>query len=180
VSKLVIYSEDSKVIERLDSDADIAAKFLDIGVDFFQWQADQEITDNMDNEAILKAYSSQIDKLIKTKGYESVDVVSMHSDHPDKKMLREKFLAEHTHSEDEVRFFVKGSGLFSLHINGLIYSILCNKNDLISVPAKTPHWFDMGENPNFTAIRLFNNPDGWIANFTGDDIANRFPKLVLM
>jgi 1,2-dihydroxy-3-keto-5-methylthiopentene dioxygenase len=35
----------------------------------------------------------------------------------------------------------------------------------------------MGPNPTFTAIRLFNNPDGWVARFSGDTIAARFPLL---
>jgi 1,2-dihydroxy-3-keto-5-methylthiopentene dioxygenase len=35
----------------------------------------------------------------------------------------------------------------------------------------------MGPNPSFTAIRLFNNPEGWVAHFTGDRIAGRFPLL---
>jgi 1,2-dihydroxy-3-keto-5-methylthiopentene dioxygenase len=26
-------------------------------------------------------------------------------------------------------------------------------------------------------IRLFSNTDGWVAEFTGDDIASRFPRL---
>ncbi len=56
-------------------------------------------------------------------------------------------------------------------------SVLCEKNDLISVPAHTPHWFDMGSEPNFTAIRIFDNPEGWIAQFTGDDIASAYPRL---
>ena len=55
--------------------------------------------------------------------------------------------------------------------------VLCEKDDLISVPANTLHWFDMGPNPLFTAIRLFNNPDGWVAKFSGEDIATRFPLL---
>ncbi len=55
--------------------------------------------------------------------------------------------------------------------------VLCEKNDLISVPAHTPHWFDMGSEPNFTAIRIFDNPEGWIAQFTGDDIASAYPRL---
>ena len=64
-----------------------------------------------------------------------------------------------------------------MHIADRVYSVLCEKGDLISVPAGTKHWFDMGPNPEFTAIRLFNNPEGWVANFTGDDIAGRFPML---
>ena len=35
----------------------------------------------------------------------------------------------------------------------------------------------MGENPNLTAIRLFTAPEGWVAHFSGNDIARRFPKL---
>ncbi len=55
--------------------------------------------------------------------------------------------------------------------------MLCEKNDLISVPAGTKHWFDMGEEPHFVAIRLFNNPEGWVAKFTGDAIAKSSPGL---
>jgi 1,2-dihydroxy-3-keto-5-methylthiopentene dioxygenase len=43
------------------------------------------------------------------------------------------------------------------------------------VPANTTHWFDMGENPNFKCIRFFTTENGWEANFTGSDIATRFP-----
>lgn len=174
MSKMIISDESANIIEKIDSNFDISKKLSSVGVDFYQWIADKDITFEMSQESILESYKTEIDKLISNKGYQAVDVVSMHPDHPDKDSLRQKFLSEHTHSEDEVRFFVKGSGLFSLHIGELVYSILCSKNDLISVPANTPHWFDMGEYPEFTAIRLFNNPDGWIAKFTGSDISNRF------
>ena len=111
------------------------------------------------------------------RGYVTVDVISLTSDHPQKAELRAKFLEEHRHAEDEVRFFVAGRGLFTLHIEDKVYAVLCEKNDLISVPAGTRHWFDMGEHPHFVAIRLFNNPEGWVAQFTGEDIAGRFPRL---
>ena len=76
-----------------------------------------------------------------------------------------------------------GTGLFTRPFapkvlpGGKVYAALCEKDDLISVPASTRHWFDMGPNPSFTAIRLFNNPEGWVADFTGDNIAGRFPLL---
>jgi 1,2-dihydroxy-3-keto-5-methylthiopentene dioxygenase len=47
----------------------------------------------------------------------------------------------------------------------------------ISVPADTRHWFDMGSAPNFTAIRVFDNPEGWVVHFTGDKIADAYPRL---
>lgn len=91
-------------------------------------------------------------------------------------MLRRKFLDEHTHSEDEVRFFVAGSGLFSLHLGSQVFEVRCEQGDLISVPANTKHWFDMGPEPSFVAIRLFTNPTGWVAHFTGNQIAIQFPR----
>ncbi len=97
--------------------------------------------------------------------------------HPHKDELRAKFLDEHIHSEDEVRFFAAGRGLFSLHIDEHVYAVLCQKGALISVPAGSKHWFDMGEHPRFTALRLFNNPEGWVAQFSGDTIAQHFPTL---
>ena len=76
-----------------------------------------------------------------------------------------------------MRFFVQGYGLFYLHVGEQIFGVLCEKGDLISVPANVTHWFDMGENPNLACIRLFTNPDGWVANFTNNDISKLFPTL---
>lgn len=126
---------------------------------------------------MLAAYRPEIDRLVAERGYRSVDVVSLDPAHPEREALRRKFLAEHTHADDEVRFFVAGSGLFTLHAAGRVYAVLCEQDDLISVPAGLPHWFDMGSAPAFTCIRLFNDPAGWVARFTGDEIATRFPVL---
>ena len=39
------------------------------------------------------------------------------------------------------------------------------------------HWFDMGENPDFKCIRLFTTENGWVGDFTGSEIATRFPGM---
>ena len=78
--------------------------------------------------------------------------------------------------EDEVRFFVAGSGLFTLHVGGKVYEVECVQDDLIAVPDSTLHWFDMGEEPSFIAIRFFTEPDGWVGHFTGEEIAKKFPR----
>lgn len=146
-------------------------------VRFERWQADRDLGSNPTPETVINAYQHAIDRLVKEKGYQSWDVISLRADNPNKDELRAKFLNEHTHGEDEVRFFVEGAGLFCLHIGDEVFQVLCEKNDLISVPAGTPHWFDMGSEPNFTAIRIFDNPEGWIAQFTGDAIADGYPRL---
>ncbi|MFT8209995.1 MAG: 1,2-dihydroxy-3-keto-5-methylthiopentene dioxygenase [Symbiopectobacterium sp.] len=179
MSALTIFNDNDASQPVWDSrDADAIQKELAaIGVRFERWQADRSLSASPAAEEVLAAYQHEIDKLVAEKGYQSWDVISLRADNPQKDALRVKFLSEHIHSEDEVRFFVEGAGLFCLHLNGKIYQILCEKNDLLSVPAGTPHWFDMGSEPHFTAIRLFDNPDGWVAHFTGDAIADAYPKL---
>jgi 1,2-dihydroxy-3-keto-5-methylthiopentene dioxygenase len=157
--------------------AAIAEQLNALGVQFERWQAECEFAADAEPQAVLDAYQGSINKLKQQSGFQSVDVVSLKADHPDKATLRQKFLAEHTHSDFEVRFFVEGRGLFCLHVGDKVYQILCEQGDLISVPADTPHWFDMGENPDFKCIRLFTTEDGWVADFTGSLIAQSFPTL---
>lgn len=156
----------------------IAAELAARGIGFERWQARYELAADADAAAILAAYATEIAALQAQGDYPTVDAIRLGPDHPERASLRQKFLAEHTHSEDEVRFFVEGQGLFCLHLAEEVLLVLCERNDLIRVPAGSRHWFDMGSAPCFTALRFFNNPAGWVANFTGDPIAERFPLLV--
>jgi len=52
---------------------------------------------------------------------------------------------------------------------------LCEKGDLISVPAGSKHWFDAGEsNPFVKAIRIFIDMSGWIPEYTGSKIEQNY------
>lgn len=155
----------------------IAATLAEVGVGFERWEANAPISPHSTSEQVIAAYGAQIERLKGERGYIAVDVASVTSNHPQKVELRAKFLEEHHHAEDEVRFFVVGRGLFTLHIEDKVYAVLCEKNDLISIPAGTRHWFDMGEQPHLIAVRLFKSPEGWVPEFTGEDIAGRFPCL---
>jgi len=179
MSRLRIYQEDQATtpVSVHTAPAEIASELGRIGVRFEQWEASAPIAPGASQEEVIAAYKSDIERLMQEEGYQSVDVISLAPDHPDRATLRQKFLSEHTHSEDEVRFFVAGSGQFTLHIDGRVYDVLCEAGDLIGVPDGTPHWFDMSESPYFVAIRLFTNKEGWVANFTGTDIAGRFPRM---
>lgn len=178
MSRLRIFDDTQPVSPRFESDVPerIAAQLRGIGVRFEQWQTTATIAAGDPPEAVIAAYRGDIDRLMDEGGYRAVDVISLGPDHPQKDTLRQKFLNEHTHAEDEVRFFVAGSGLFTLHVGDRVFEVLCEGGDLISVPAGTTHWFDMGPTPSFVAIRLFTNPEGWVAQFTGSDIAQRFPR----
>ncbi|MEJ6474271.1 acireductone dioxygenase [Pseudoalteromonas piscicida] len=179
MSQLTIYqAHNSKQALQQEQDVKVIASLLaEQGVRFEQWQATTDISPEMSQEDIINAYQDDIERLKAQGGYQTVDVISLAKGNPNASELRQKFLFEHTHSEDEVRFFVKGQGLFCLHLHDKVYQVLCQQGDLISVPENTPHWFDMGSDPEFTAIRLFNNQEGWVAKSTGSEIAKQFPLL---
>ncbi len=178
MSRLRIFQDSApdSPISSHDNLADIAAALSVIGVGFEQWEAGQSVSPGDAPEAIIAAYRADIDRLVESKGFRTVDVVSIAPDNPQKEVMRTKFLDEHFHKEDEVRFFVAGSGLFTLHVDDKVYEVLCEAGDLISVPDSMTHWFDMGPDPSFVAIRFFTEPDGWVGHFTGKDIAQRFPR----
>ena len=176
MTRLTIFATDSAapLLETRDP-AEIAEALAPIGVRFEQWPA-RALAGDADQAAVLHAFAPEVARLKAENGYQAVDVMRVQPDHPDRAALRTKFLSEHRHSEDEVRFFVEGEGLFTLREDDKVYAVLCTAGDLISVPAGMRHWFDMGEAPSFTVIRLYIDPAGWIANYTGDAIADRFPR----
>lgn len=178
MSRLRIFDHDTPDTPALsthDGDA-IARELARIGVTFERWQANQPIVAGASQEQVIAAYRQDIDRITAERGFTTIDVISIAPDNPKKQELRAKFLDEHFHKEDEVRFFVAGSGLFTLHVGDKVYEIECVQGDLIAVPDGTTHWFDMGDAPEFVAIRFFEQPDGWIGHFTGSDIAGKFPR----
>lgn len=159
----------NKVLTHFD---DIAATLAALGVRFERWQP-APIEKGASDAQMIAAYQAQIDAL----GYAGVEVLSVSSDHPQKDELRAQFLDERRYSEDQVRFFIAGQGLFTLHIDDYVYAVRCEKNDLLVIPAGMAHWFDIGENPHFVALRLFDTAQGGVPELTGDDIARHFPGL---
>jgi 1,2-dihydroxy-3-keto-5-methylthiopentene dioxygenase len=178
MSRLRIFDEDHPDQPRLATrdHAEMARELQKVGVAFEQWEAAHPVRPGDPPEAIMAAYRADIDRLVGERGFRTVDVVSIAPDNPNRAEMRKKFLDEHFHKEDEVRFFVAGSGLFTLHIDDKVYELLCEAGDLVAVPDGMTHWFDMGPEPSFIAIRFFTEPEGWVGHFTGTDIAQRFPR----
>jgi 1,2-dihydroxy-3-keto-5-methylthiopentene dioxygenase len=134
-------------------------------------------------DEILADHADQVAAINSDDRFRHIDVAALRSDHSDPDWpaaaaaARSKFLAEHRHAEDEVRFFVAGRACFYLHLEPDVCAVVCESGDLLTVPAGTRHWFDMGSDPDFAAIRFFEQADGWIGDFTGDPIGERFPTL---
>lgn len=162
--------------QQLDNPSDIRVFLNSRGIFFDQWTCSVEFEDSATQDTILAAYNRELAQFMKRGGYKTADVISINDLTENYDAIRAKFLAEHTHSEDEIRFFVDGKGLFWFHLEGEpIFNLLCEKGDLISVPAGTKHWFDAGEsNPFVKAIRIFIDMSGWIPEYTHSKIEENF------
>ena len=163
---------------------DIAKKLSAIGIGFSRWtdKASSALNSKSSSEDILSAYKADIEEIMDKHKFKSVDIINLdHKNTTTEKLkeIREKFLKEHIHSDDEVRYFIDGQGLFCIHQEDKVYQILCCKDDFISVPANAKHWFDTGEKAFFKCIRFFSDEAGWVAQYTGSEIASKFPKLEL-
>lgn len=173
-------TDPSTVLARTEDFAEIEAELKQLGVRFARWDLVGGLPAEPSSEEVLTAYRAEVDRVSQTEGYSYVDALHMTpQDTPEwtekARESRHKFLAEHTHDDDEDRFFARGAGVFYLHVEGRVYGILCEAGDLLSVPANTTHWFDMGEKPDYIAIRFFHDDNGWIGNFTGSKIAENYP-----
>lgn len=179
---LRIYSEiNAKEFENFCQIDEITKILREININIERWQPKSQISLEASSGQILEAYADQVNEIKKDYNFKGVDVISMNTksklNSDELKTIRQKFLDEHIHNDDEVRYFIEGQGLFCIHAANRVYQILCEAGDFISVPALTKHWFDMGSKPNFRCIRFFGEETGWIAEYTGDKIADNFPTM---
>jgi 1,2-dihydroxy-3-keto-5-methylthiopentene dioxygenase len=126
VSQLIVYSAKNPSDVRLNAaDAAVIARELAaVGARFERWEASHPLPPGASREQILAAYAPEIDRLKAERGYVSADVVCIKPGNPQWPSLRQKFLDEHTHDEDEVRYFVEGSGAFYLHIGAEVLEVI--------------------------------------------------------
>lgn len=177
MSRLTLYAASDATTPRatLTTPEDIAADLNGRGIRFERVSHPSIGGAVTDPQALLDTMADTIAELKQRYGYATADVVRVTTETPNHEAMRTKFLAEHTHAEDECRLMLEGGGSFFLHLGEEVLHVEVSAGDLLSVPAGAMHWFDMGAAPHFAALRLFTNPEGWVASFTGDAIASRFP-----
>lgn len=174
MSSLSVYHETlaeqpNKVLTHVE---DIASTLAEVGVRFERVQGVAPVAPGANPDEVAAACRAQIDQLMAERGCATAQVLSVGRERPhDDAQQRD----EHRLASDEVRLVVAGRALFTLHIDDYVYAIVCEKHDLISIPAGTRQWSDLGERPQLVVIRLFAGAEG--ATATGDAIASRFAGL---
>jgi len=150
------------------------------GIDYDCWPVAGRVDRDASAAEILQAYAPEVETLKARGGYITADVVDVTPEVPNLQAMLDKFNKEHRHAEDEVRFVVKGRGIFYVHPENNaspLFSIQVEEGDLINVPAGTKHWFDLCADRTIRAIRLFREKAGWTPLYTGDGIASQFEPL---
>ncbi|MGD9629706.1 MAG: acireductone dioxygenase [Pyrinomonadaceae bacterium] len=148
--------------------SEIESYLAEIGIDYERWDNIAKLGPDASDDAILAFYSDEIEALKAKGGYVTADVINIVPTMPGLDAMLNKFNKEHWHDEDEVRFIVKGHGLF--HIapeGGDVVSIEMEAGDMIRVPRGTKHWFNLCGDKTVRAIRLFQDVSGWTPQYTG-------------
>jgi len=162
--------------KRTLSERDAVAGYLGaVGIDYERWEPSHPVADDASAEAILDAYAPEIEKLKASGGYVTADVIDVTPQTPNLEAMLAKFSREHWHDEDEVRFIIRGRGLFHIHPQkGKVFALEVEAGDLIRVPRGTWHWFDLCSDRQIRAIRLFQDPSGWTPHYTESGVDARF------
>ncbi len=90
--------------------AEIAQQLNAKGVRFERWAADRDLGHDPAPEAVNRGVSACDRQAGGGKRLPELGRISLRADNPAERALRAKFLNEHTHGEDEVRFFVVKRG----------------------------------------------------------------------
>jgi 1,2-dihydroxy-3-keto-5-methylthiopentene dioxygenase len=111
-------------------------------------------------------YQAPLDALKARNGYIQQDIVELAPTTPNLDTLCAKFIDEHTHADDEVRFVLEGEGIFDIRDDADRWMrVQVVAGDLIVVPAGRNHRFLLTEARHIRCVRLFKDAAGWVPNY---------------
>ena len=158
--------------DRTLTDAGEVRGFLaEHGIEYERTGAAPGLSGTSTSDEILAAWAPKIDELKAKGSYVVADVIDVKPETPNLDAMLKRFSSEHWHDEDEVRFIVKGHGLF--HIapeGGDVVAIEMEAGDMIRVPRGTKHWFNLCGDRTVRAIRLFQDVSGWAPHYTDSGV----------
>ncbi|MFW6087905.1 MAG: 1,2-dihydroxy-3-keto-5-methylthiopentene dioxygenase [Myxococcota bacterium] len=111
-------------------------------------------------------YQEPLDVLKGERGYIEQDVVELSPDTPNLDAVCAKFLDEHLHEEDEVRFVLDGEGVFDIRsTDDRWMRVKVEVGDLLVVPAERYHRFMLTDARRIRCVRLFKDRSGWVPHY---------------
>ena len=164
----------------ITAEPEVRAVLAKIGIAYERWTPAHAVPEGAPAEDVLAAYAGEIDRLKASGGYVTADVIDVTDQTPNLDAMLARFAREHWHDEDEVRFILRGRGIFHIHPKDApVLAIEVGPGDLIRVPRGTHHWFDLCADRNIRAIRLFQDVSGWTPQYTETGVDRRYEPVCL-
>ena len=113
-----------------------------------------------------ESYQAPLDTLKDERGYIQQDEVALSPETPNIDAICAKFVDEHLHDDDEVRFVLEGEGIVDIRSRDDRYMrVVVEPGDLIVVPANRHHRFMLTESKAIRCVRLFKDASGWVPRY---------------
>ena len=114
------------------------------------------------------SYRAPVDAIKKERGYIQEDEVTLSPATPNLDAICAKFVDEHFHDDDEVRFVLEGEGIFDIRSRDDRWMrVTVEPGDLIVVPKDRHHRFMLTDAKNIRCVRLFRDTSGWVPHYRG-------------
>ena len=114
-------------------------------------------------------YQPLLTKFCAEHAYTSQDEVQLSPATENLQSICAKFIDEHSHDEDEVRFVLEGEGIFDIRSKDDRWMrVTVFPGDLLMVPAGRYHRFMLTEQQSIRCVRLFQNASGWTPLYRED------------
>jgi len=162
----------NKVLNHAD---DIASTLAAVGIDYRRLELPAPLRPGCEQAEFDAAYGLWLQAFMGREGYVQQELLNLQRNHPQKLELRAQYLDEQAQPSVSAWLFVGGFAQLSVHLDGYVYVLQGERGDLLTLPAGTRHWFDLGEEPHVLALRLSLGDEA--PERTGDGIASRFPRL---
>jgi len=115
-------------------------------------------------------YRAPLEDIKRDRGYVQEDQVALSPDTPNLDTICAKFVDEHFHDDDEVRFVLEGDGIFDIRsLDDRWMRVVVERGDLIVVPARRHHRFMLTDAKQIRCVRLFKDEAGWVPHYRAAD-----------
>jgi 1,2-dihydroxy-3-keto-5-methylthiopentene dioxygenase len=112
------------------------------------------------------SYQAPLEQIKRERGYVEQDQVALSPATPNLDAICAKFIDEHFHDDDEVRFVLEGEGIFDIRSRDDRWMrVVVERGDLIIVPKDRHHRFMLTESKSIRCVRLFKDASGWTPHY---------------
>ncbi|GIZ13310.1 acireductone dioxygenase [Pseudomonas sp. NCCP-436] len=177
MSSLSVYSHTVSELPHkvLNHAEDITSTLAAAGIGYQRLELPATLHPGCAQEAFDAACGPWLQALMAREGYVRQELFNLQRRDPQRLELRARYLDEQLQEAASAWLFVGGFAQLGLHVGEQVFLLLGERGDLLSLPAGTRHWFDLGEEPHALVLRLSAGEQA--PTPSGDDIAGRFPRL---